>query len=1150
MNDTQGNFVSNPVFVDSQSQEEYEGFTNINPTNQLNDPKTEEISIYNQVDVPISVSELDGYLFDIYQVNTSLYLYLKISLNNNFQTICVRIEEPVYDLFFLPNPKSDYLDVINEIKEVAEICGGSLIDFPEGFNPYQSKIYVFQRPDIPREAEWICASFSHESELDMVPKHGNHYLSVFGISNSLQDCFCIKKSIKGPQWIHLKHIELVNDDEFTLPLYTIDNIDSISAPTSTPMNIEIPTFNTCSMAIRYVHDDTNDQDQILMISLKIRHQLDIESYKSTTEFITFCVSDTQLSFSGTKVVICQTEESLIEQFFDCIITNQIDFLCSYHFHKDVNVLLERINQLNIKDRLWFGSLWPYSNQKELALAKSEQSNYLTENPIITFEPAAIGNCRLICDLRSMVKEYIDPDSTEFSDIVSEEFKNVYRQPLYTVDILLDLKKNPSNLINYIKYNVRDTNFVDSLINKMNLLPLTHQISTLSGLQWSKTLGGPFKGARQSAHCDRLLLLTFSEEGYIIPETRDIEDEFKSTSGNNEQPLQGGHVIEPQSSLYENCTISLDYNSLYPSIIREYNLCFSTINDKSHLTDDDRISLAQKAQKQPMGILPKIMANLLEARSKVRQELKEVETHISHNNTSNDETWLLKEKKLKIQQKSIKILSNAMYGCLAYPYSRFPSKLIASIITCMGRFILQNTVDKLREFDQVVVYGDTDSVMISTNTKDWIEALERAEIISNEISSQYSFLKLGVDSIFVKFLLYTKKKYAALAIEPSTIQKLKTANQNPNIFNFDLIKYAWRKIIGLEIIKHDWCLLAKYLCDYAVQALLYLKNINEAHNEIIKEFQRIYSLLKNDGNPGLETAPPRCIFNPTFQVKYNITVDDLIIMKGTEKQINQNDASDNRFHMIVGRWMLSHNYPVIRDDPIPYIVINNSAKGDARAKHPSVVSNVLEADLHYYLTKQIIPSLSRICKITAGPTEQELRELIHLQNKPKNVVNAIPQGKTLSQLYFECPHCKSTVPVKEFLSNSINNTFCPICEVKIAWKAAANSMMLSLQSLLASWANPTISCNCGYLNHLSSLPLTSTHLSPQRKICSNHITIECENGTLQTLKQFLEMFENIRSQNCDILDLCDYMSNQLRNILSMHGFNRLTFNTLLCISHFE
>lgn len=87
---------------------------------------------------------------------------------------------------------------------------------------------------------------------------------------------------------------------------------------------------------------------------------------------------------------------------------------------------------------------------------------------------------------------------------------------------------------------------------------------------------------------------------------------------------GGLVLEPKVGYYDRFILLLDFNSLYPSIIQEYNICYTTIARPQMDTDMDEYlaSLKMPGKDEPPGILPMQIKKLVDSRSQVKQLMKD------------------------------------------------------------------------------------------------------------------------------------------------------------------------------------------------------------------------------------------------------------------------------------------------------------------------------------------------------------------------------------------------------------------------------------------------------------------------------------------------------------------------------------------------
>ena len=91
---------------------------------------------------------------------------------------------------------------------------------------------------------------------------------------------------------------------------------------------------------------------------------------------------------------------------------------------------------------------------------------------------------------------------------------------------------------------------------------------------------------------------------------------------------GGLVLEPKKGLYDKYVLMLDFNSLYPSIIQEYDICFTTVKrgkDMAGLAPELPPPVLGKPGGENAAVLPQVICKLVQHRRAVKELLKKETT---------------------------------------------------------------------------------------------------------------------------------------------------------------------------------------------------------------------------------------------------------------------------------------------------------------------------------------------------------------------------------------------------------------------------------------------------------------------------------------------------------------------------------------------
>ncbi|CAI9753051.1 unnamed protein product [Fraxinus pennsylvanica] len=679
---------------------------------------------------------------------------------------------------------------------------------------------------------------------------------------------------------------------------------------------------------------------------------------------------------GVDVMSFETEKEVLLAWRDFIREVDPDIIIGYNICKfDLPYLIQRAEVLGIAE---FPILGRIRNSRVRVKDTTFSSRQLgtRESKEVTVEG------RVQFDLLQVMQRDYKLSSYSLNS-VSAHFLNEQKEDVHH-SIISDLQNGNSETRRRLAvYCLKDAYLPQRLLDKLMFVYNYVEMARVTGVPISFLLS---RG--QSIKVLSQLLRKAKQKNLVIPNAKH--------AGSEQGTFEGATVLEARAGFYEKPIATLDFASLYPSIMMAYNLCYCTLvtpEDVRKLnlppecvnrTPSGETFVKSNLQK---GILPEILEELLAARRRAKADLKEAKDP-------------LEKAVLDGRQLALKISANSVYGFTGATVGQLPCLEISSSVTSYGRQMIEHTKklveDKFTilggyEHNAEIIYGDTDSVMVQFGVSSVEEAMNLGREAAGYISGTFiKPIKLEFEKVYYPYLLISKKRYAGLYWT------------NPNKFDKMDTK-------GIETVRRDNCLLVKNLVNECLHKILIDRDIPGAVQYVKNT---ISDLLMNRMDLSL-----------------------LVITKGLTK--TGDDYEVKAAHVELAERMRKRDAATAPNvgDRVPYVIIKaaKGAKAYEKSEDPIyVLEHNIPIDPHYYLENQISKPLLRIFEPILKNASKELLQGSHT----RSISISTPSNSGIMRFAKKQLTC---IGCKALISNS-DHTLCPHCkgrEAELYCKSVAN-----------------------------------------------------------------------------------------------------------------
>jgi DNA polymerase delta subunit 1 len=348
--------------------------------------------------------------------------------------------------------------------------------------------------------------------------------------------------------------------------------------------------------------------------------------------------------------------------------------------------------------------------------------------------------------------------------------------------------------------------------------------------------------------------------------------------------------------------------------------------------------------------------------------------------------------LDAKQLSLKVSANSVYGFTGATQGSLPCLEISASVTSYGREMIAQTAALVEEkytvangyaHDAVVLYGDTDSVMVKFGCDTVAEAMrlgtEAAAMVSKTFPPP---IKLEFEKVFCPWLLINKKRYAGMyyCSSPDTPDRMDAK--------------------GLEIVRRDNSQLVRTVLTTCLNKVLRERDIDSA-TEYVKGVIR--DLLNN-----------------------RVDLSMLVITKSLSKSAEDYDGK--QAHAELAERMRKRDAATAPNvgDRVAYVITMGAknAKAWEKAEDPIyVLENSIPIDTTYYIQQQLAQPLLRIFEPILG--EQGAKSLL-TGDHTRNIRIVTPTSQSGGIMRFAvktvaCLGCRAAIP-----ADAPNQTLCKHC----------------------------------------------------------------------------------------------------------------------------